>query len=243
MNQNPLLGLHYLSEGFKLIFKKGLRRFVVIPLIINTLLFTGMFFLSKYYFKVFDHWIAAHLPHWLIWLASILWVIFFIGFILLFIYSFTTLANLVSAPFNSFLAEKVEFYLTGKKIPERSLLEITKDVPRVIGRQLAIIGYYLPRAVLLLILFFIPIIQLVAGILWFVFNAWVMSLQYLDYPTDNHQIPLSDVKAWMGRNRLLALGFGTGVLLISMIPILNFFIVPAAVAGATQCWIKENILT
>jgi CysZ protein len=232
------LGISYLLAGFQLITKPGLRRFVLIPLIINIILFTGAFFLLRYFVSEFNIWFAEHLPAWLHWLSTVLWVIFFIGFFGIIIYTFVTVANLVSAPFNSFLAEKVEWYLTGNIPEDRSLLDNLKDIPRIIGRQLSIIAYYIPRALLILILFFIPIVQTVAGILSFLFHAWIMTLTYIDYPTDNHRIPMRDVRTWMEKRRWPSLGFGAGILVCSMIPVVNCFTIPAAVAGATKFWIE-----
>jgi len=239
MNQ-PIHGMQYLFDGFRLITKPGLRRFVIIPLMINLLLFISLFFLLRYFVSEFNLWFAHHLPHWLQWLSGILWLLFFIGFFGIIVYTFVTVANIVSAPFNSFLAEKVELYLTGTIPVDRSLLDNIKDVPRIIGRQLSIIGYYIPRALLILILFFIPIVQTVAALLSFVFHAWIMTLTYIDYPTDNHRIPIHDVKKWMQERRWSSLVFGSCILVCSMIPIINCFIIPAAVAGATKYWIEAR---
>ena len=237
-NNNVLTGASYLLEGFKLLFKPGLKRFVILPLIVNMLVFISLFFLSYHFFNQFNHWIESQLPHWLHWLGFILWALFFVGFSLLVLYTFIILANLIAAPFNSFLAEKVEWYLTGKT-HEQTFWATCKDFPRAMGRQLAVLGYYIPRAGVFIILFFIPIIQLFAAFIWFGFNAWMMSLQYLDYPTDNQRIAFKTVRAQLNKKRWLILGFGLSVLIFTMIPILNFFVIPAAVAGATKLWIEN----
>lgn len=239
MKTNPSNGIPYVLNGFNLIRQPGIKRYVIIPLVINILLFAGLFFLARHLFSETNHWLVAHLPSWLQWLGSILWIIFFIGFFLVVIYTFVTLANLVSAPFNSLLSEKVELYLTGKSLDNQNVWQMIKDTPRIIGRQFAILGYYLPRAIVLLILFFIPVVQIIAAFLWFLFNAWFMTLQYIDYPTDNRRIPFQKVRDKMNQKRMLSLTFGIGVLVLSMIPIINFIIMPAAVAGATQLWIEK----
>lgn len=237
---NPIAGMKYFIAGFGLISKPGIKRFVVIPLTINIVLFVGLFFLLRHFVGEFNLWFAHHLPAWLRWLGAFLWLLFFISFVLIFVYTFVTVANLISAPFNSLLAEKVEFYLTGKVLESRSLAENIKDIPRIVGRQLAILGYYLPRAILLLVLFIVPLVQAVAAILWFLFNAWYMTMTYIDYPTDNQRVPLRDVRIWLKQKRWLSLGFGISVLIASMIPILNFFSIPAAVAAATKLWVEES---
>ncbi len=240
MNTTPLPthGFHYLIEGFKLLKEPGLKRFVLIPLMINIVLFIGLYILARHFFAEFEQWLIGFLPSWLQWLKSILWVTFFMSFLLMVTYTFVVITNVISAPFNSFLAEKVEYHLTGKIFPSKTWMENIKDVPRILLRQLSLIGYYLPRALVLLIFFFVPVIHFIAAILWFAFNAWFMTLQYLDYPTDNHKIPLSHAHTWVWQHRLLSLSFGTGILVVTLIPILNFFIVPAAVAGATKLWVE-----
>jgi CysZ protein len=234
------LGIPYLISGFKLITKPGLKRFVIIPLMINISLFIGLFFLLNYFVKEFNTWFSHFLPAWLQWLSTVLWIFFFLAFFILVVYAFVTIANLISAPFNSFLAEKVEFYLTGKVFEDRSLLQNIQDIPRIIRRQLSIIAYYVPRAFLLLILLFVPLIHLFVPLFAFLFHAWTMTLTYMDYPTDNHRIPMPEVHRWLKERRLESLGFGAGVLVLSMVPIVNCFVIPAAVAGATEFWVKEK---
>lgn len=237
---NPIIGMGYFIDGFRLIAKPGLKRFVIIPLTINILFFIALFFLLRYYVGEFNQWFAGFLPNWLQWLSAILWLVFLLGFVFFFIFTFVAIANIISAPFNSFLSEKVEHYLTGKAVDERSLVENIKDIPRIVGRQLAIVGYYLPRILVLAILFFIPLVQVAAPILWFLFSAWFLTMTYVDYPTDNHRLPLREVKGWLKQKRWTSLGFGISVLLASMVPVLNFFTIPAAVAGGTKFWLQES---
>ena len=86
----------------------------------------------------------------------------------------------------------------------------------------------------------IPVVNLVAAVLWFVFNCWMMSLQYVDYPADNHRVSFPALRRLLGDPRLSALGFGLPVALAAMVPVLNLVVVPAAVCGATAYWVREN---
>lgn len=240
MINQPFLGMKYLMDGFALIMQPGLRRFVIIPLIINILLFISFFMILVHFMGQFNAWFATFLPTWLLWLSWILWGLFFLSYCVVLLYTFVTLANIICAPFNSFLAEKVEYYLTGSLAESRTLLENIKDVPRIVGRQLAILGYYLPRALALLILLLIPGVQVFAPIFLFLFHAWFMALTYIDYPTDNHRIPIKTVRGWMEERQWISLGFGASVLVASLFPVINFFAIPAAVAGATKFWVEQS---
>lgn len=233
-------GAGYFLTGFSLITSPGLRRFVALPLLANMVLFISLFFVFRHYVGELNAWLLTFLPVWLQWLDWLLGIFFFTGFAIFFVYAFATVANLLACPFNGLLSERVELALTGVPLPERPLREQLADLPSVFGRQLSLIFYYLPRAFLIFILFFIPLINVIAPALWFLFNAWFMALQYLDYPTEAHRIRLSECKAWMKAHRALSLGFGLAVLVGLMIPVVNFFAIPAAVAGATALWVAEN---
>lgn len=237
---NVLIGITHLVDGFELMTKPGVKRFVAIPVAINILLFISAFFLLRHFVGQFNAWFLHFLPTWLHWLSYILWFLFFISFFIVFVYAFVTLANIIAAPFNSLLSEKVENYLTGHTSASLSLFENVKDVPRILGRQLGILGYYLPRAILLLILFFIPVVHVIVPFLWFLFNAWFLAFTYIDYPTDNHRVPLVEVRIWLKQNRSTSLGFGMAVLVVTMVPVVNLFAIPAAVAGATKYWVMTQ---
>ncbi len=129
-----------------------------------------------HYVGELNAWAAGYLPAWLQWLQFLIWILFFIGFLVVFIYTFAALGALAAAPFNGLLAEKVEAYLTGKPPVNRSIGDNLKDVPRIIGRQIAIILYYVPRALGVLILFLVPVVHgmgtcFMAFVFCLVFNA------------------------------------------------------------------------
>jgi CysZ protein len=55
----------------------------------------------------------------------------------------------------------------------------------------------------------------------------------------NHLLHFSTQRRLLRRNRLLAYGFGGGTLLLTLIPVVNFIAMPAAVAGASALWVGE----
>jgi CysZ protein len=240
---NFFRGLGYLGEGFRLIRQPGLRLFVVIPLIINILLFGLLFYFLAEMFTVLIDGAMNMLPEWA-WLQSLdwlFWLLYGAVIVLMLAYGFVIVANLIGAPFYGYLAERCEQHLTGQPIGEdEGWAGIVRDIPRSLWRELQKIGYYLPRALGLLILGLIPVVNLVAVVLWFVFNSWMMALQYVDYPADNHKTSFPALKQMLAERRLSALGFGLPVALAAMVPILNLFVVPAAVCGATALWVREQ---
>jgi len=82
----------------------------------------------------------------------------------------------------------------------------------------------------------IPGVNAFAPLCWWAFGAWILALQYMDYPLSNHGISLRRQRALLARHRPLVLGFGSAVLVMTLVPILNFVVMPAAVIGATCMW-------
>ena len=142
--------------------------------------------------------------------------------------------------FAHMLSEKAEELITGRPVDAlEGLSAAIMAIPRGIVRELLKILYYIPLFLLVLILSFIPPINTAAPILWFVLGAWMMSLQFLDYPMDNHQLAFADVKEAASSRRMTSMGFGGAVALCASIPVLNFFVIPSAVVGATLLWCEE----
>lgn len=234
---NPFIGLQYISKGFSLIRRPGLRRFVVIPLLINTLLFSGAIAFGVHYF---DGFMEQMLPTGWQWLEWLLWPLFAITMMLLTFYSFTLVANFICSPFNSLLAEAIERELTGSTANNQTtMVQILKETPVTLWNEARKLGYFLIRALPLLLLFLIPGLNLFAPFIWFAFSAWLLSLEYLDYPMGNHNIQFSQQRQILKQHRLSSLGFGSGVLVLTMIPVVNFIVMPLAVAGATALYLER----
>lgn len=237
MATQALVGASYLLRGLQLIHRPGLRAYAYIPLAINTLLFATLIWLGAAQFGAL---IEGLLPPWLDWLRWLLWPLFAITVAVVAFFIFSMLTNLIGAPFNGMLAEAVERQLTGQEINQsgtwRTLL---REALPAIWMELKKIGYFALRAIPLLILFFIPGLNLVAPFLWFAFTAWVLALEYMDYPMANHGVTFPEQRQRLQQHRLLGFGFGGATLLATTIPLVNFLVMPSAVAGATALWVAH----
>ena len=241
MSQPVFSGPEYLAAGFRMINQRGLRRFVLAPLLINLTVFCGLLWFA---FSRFSDWVDAFmpsLPSWLSLLNYVLWPLFVALVALMVFFTFNTLANLIASPFNAFLAEKVEIVRRGQDpFPPFSWGELMAMVPRTLGRELRKLGYFLPRALGLLILSFIPGVNLLAAPLWLLFNVWMMAVQYIDYPADNNKVSWPAMLLWLRRHRWASLSFGGVTYLAIMVPVFNLIAMPAAVAGGTLLWVDGN---
>ncbi|MCF6336726.1 MAG: sulfate transporter CysZ [Gammaproteobacteria bacterium] len=237
---NPFSGILYFFQGVRLIVQPGLRRYVMMPLLINISLFGGLMWFGASQFEVFMDWLMPELPTWLQWAEWLLWAVFVVSALLILFFTFSLLANIVAAPFNALLAEAVEIHLSGGRMDsaggwQKMLREI---VPTIID-ELRKLLYLLMWSVPFLLLFLIPGINLIAPFTWLAFSAWMLTVEYADYPMGNHGLRSDEQKQRLGKKRLLSLGFGGAVTVATMIPIVNFLVMPVAVAGATAMWVKQ----
>ena len=181
MSVPALSGSQYLSAGLKLVLSPALSLFVLLPLAINLILFVA---LIGFAVRQFSGWLASlmgRLPGWLSFLDFLLWPLFVVLLLLMVFFTFTLLANIIAAPFNGFLAEKVEVVVRGEDtFPPFSWNELLAMVPRTLKRELRKLSYFLPRAIGLLILSLIPGLNLIATPLWLLFGVWMMAVQYID---------------------------------------------------------------
>tara|TARA_R110002072_G_scaffold622_5_gene4814 strand:- start:20587 stop:21372 length:786 start_codon:yes stop_codon:yes gene_type:complete len=240
MNGNFFKGLGYMTQGFHIILQPGFRLFLLVPLLVNIVLFTLMIMWA---YSLIDGWmisLLSWLPEWLAFLEWLFWSAYFVVIVMTLFYGFVAAANLIGAPFYGYLAERTENYLRGKDMSEPfSWKVLIAMIPRTVLRELQKILYYLPRVIGLLILGLIPGINLIVAFVWFIFSAWMMAIQYIDYPADNHQMSFKDMRRYLSSYRFTSLGFGMLAFGLTLLPILNFLALPAAVCGAVAFWVNE----
>ncbi len=222
---NPVLAIGFLFKGLKLLTSPELRKFIIIPMLINVVLYSAALTLG--YFYISDL-IDQFIPGWLQWLSWVLWPLFFISFFIAGFFTFTVLANMLAAPFYGKLSAKTLAMISGQ-----AFANAEQPLPKVLIAEAKRIGYLTTRALPLLILSIIPGINVLAPFLWALFGAWGMALEYLAYPLENQGVLFSEQKKLVKSVRLGALSFGGLAVLGLTIPVLNIIVAPAAVIGAT----------
>ncbi len=243
-SNNPINGISYLFKALPLLLKPGIKSFVIIPLMINILFFSiGIYFGFAYFGEYMDRvldtsnlwsWVAAIVDY----IKPILYLIFGMALLVFIFFTFSIIANIVAAPFNSLLAEATEKYLTGQSMNDSdNWKKIIKEIIPTILMELGKLVYMLLWSIpFLIMLLFIPI---VGQLLWFLFTAWMMSLEYMDYPMGNHKLKFSEQRTLQKKKRFFSLGFGGVTMGASMIPFVNFIIMPTAVIAATMIWVDQ----
>lgn len=103
-----MTGIKALFRGFELILSPGLKRFVLVPTLVNLIVFV-MLVISLW--GMLSSWVVAaagFLPDWLDWLTWFIQPFAALAALVLFVFGFTVINGFIAAPFYGFLAEKVE---------------------------------------------------------------------------------------------------------------------------------------
>lgn len=226
----------YVLRGLGMIFSPGLKRYVIIPMLISAVIFVLSGWIGYMQYEVFINSMLPADGGFLIDLLRwILMPLFFLAFLLLVFYGYTIVANLIGAPFNSKLAEAVAKKLDSNvTLPESD--PFLKDVSKSIFSEIRKLSYYLLRAIPLLIMMLIPVIGPIATIIWIIFSAWFLAVEYTAYPLENQKLLFKEQRQVLGKKRFSAISFGGGVTLLLLIPVINLAAMPAAVIGATIYW-------
>ena len=231
------IGTRALARSFGLVRQPGIRTYVIVPLLVNLLLFGALVIYGYSQFAIFVEWLMSFVPGFLGFIETLIWVFFVVLASLIVFFVFTPVANIIAAPFNALMAEKIEAYLTGQ--PPVSDIGFIKMAIDAIGSQLRKLLYIGLWALGLFLVSLIPVVNIVSPILWIVFGSWLLSLEYFDYPMGNHDLVFAEQKRRLAERRGLSLGFGGGLMIMTSIPVVNFFAMPIGVAGATLLWVEQ----
>lgn len=236
--------IDFLATGLKLALSKECRLFVIIPILINiVVLCLGGYLTVHWLLGMIDSLITDNVPAWLgSILVSIIGILLtvVVGFVACFFFS--TIATIIASPFYGLLAEKAEFVLRGgvSFASDDSLMAVVKDIPRILGRELRKLGYYLPRLILCCIISLIPVLNIISPICWFLLAAWMMSIQYTDYAYDNHKISFQQMRQDLANHRWGAFSLGAVISLLMTLPLLNLILPPAAVCAGTKFFVEAQ---
>lgn len=235
-------GFSYALSGFSWILRPKIRRFVYIPLLINVVLFAlAIGLLARYAETWVGGWLGEKADWWTIfqWAYDIVMPLvtlmiyaslFFVAYFL-----FSSVANVIAAPFNALLSKAVEQRLAGQTVTY-SEIPLSKEIWITVKTEIIKLIRFAVFAMLILSLLFIPIINALFPLIWFVFMAYALSLQYVDYPMANHGYFYQHQRGLLKKHRAMRLGFGTAANLLLFIPIINFVAMPVCVCGATVWW-------
>ncbi|MBF2759357.1 MAG: sulfate transporter CysZ [Ectothiorhodospiraceae bacterium AqS1] len=239
---NPLSGAAYFLRGIPLVLRPGIRRYILLPLLINIGVFAAVVYFGADWL---DRAVDQALPEWE-WLEFLRWIlipVFVAGMLFAGFFVFNLVANLIAAPFNGLLAQAIEERIIERRRESEANVDSAGGLFAGIGGAIASefrkFSYVALRCIPALLLFLIPGLNLLAPLLWLALGAWMMAIAYMDYPMANHDLEFPEQRRLLKGKWLLSLGFGWAVMLALAVPLVNFLVIPCAVAGATLMWNEQ----
>ncbi|GAB4266947.1 MAG: EI24 domain-containing protein [Deferrisomatales bacterium] len=226
----PYRGLRFLLSHPRLL------SYVAIPVGVNTLLYALLVWVSV---SRFDTWLEALVPRGEGWywvaLFYLLAAVFAVVLFLAVVYTFTLVGNLLLAPFNDLLSEKVEWIYTGHRLEEPFRLKaLAADLVRSLKAEIGRLALFLTGlAVLFALNFFPPLGPAVAAPCLTAYTLFFVAWEYLDYSMERRRFTFADKRRTAVRNVPAYLSFGAGASLLLVIPLLNLLAIPVCVVGAT----------
>ena len=231
---NPSPGIRAFVDGFRLSRHPELRRYTWLPALVSFVIIGAGLYFAFGYLNATSARLIADLPGWLSWLELLLTPLIYLIGMLAGAWLFALLAVLIASPFLGVLSAHLEAVAFGDA--PNTDTSLWTDISQSLAREARKLLYHLPRLIIVFLITLIPGVNLVSPVIWLIFGAWTMAVQFADYPTENRLRPFAETLDRLKANRTAALAFGlcaTGALAI---PLLNFLLIPVAVAGGTLLW-------
>lgn len=249
--KDSLSFVYFLKGASFLLKNKKLLKYAIFQITIATILLTIAFFYvfsggMNWYDSFFGNWNAEGAAWYFIGLYYTLILPFFLIVISLTLFLIMILSQVINAPFNTLLSEKVEETYTGNKFksPYSFFGQIRHDVL-----------YELKKLLFFIVLLIIPLplllIPVAGGIIYTVISSlilmYTLTFDFLDYPMERDLIDLKFRRTMLFKRPGIWLGYGGLMFLIFWIPFVNILVWPVLVTSGTLLYIdklkikKENI--
>src|SRR5690606_11900851 len=234
MIKNIFKGIKAYSGTFKLISKLGLWNYFGIPIAISIVTATIILVTAYGLSDNIGDYIFSLVP-WksYVWVRNIAVVmsgliILMIGFIL---YKHIVMA--LSAPFISPVSEKIEAYLTGVENHQHRITSFKDQLWRGIRINVRNLAMELLLTIPILILSFIPIINIFTTFILFLVQSFYAGFGNMDYTLERH-FKYGESIDFVKRNKGVAIGNGIVFMLFLLIPVVGIILVlPLSVTAAT----------
>ena len=235
MIQNILKGLQVYSGAYGLISKLKLWKYFIIPMLISLVVFVLVFVSAYGLSDNLGEWMAGIWP-WEFGRETFTSISTFIGGIVIFTIGLITYKHIIMAlasPFMSPVSEKIETYFTGQPATNSVNTSFAKQTIRGLRIGLRNLSKELIYTLPILLLKFIPVVNIFSTALLFLVQAYYAGFSNMDYTLERH-FSYKDSVAFIRKNRGLAIGNGIGFLLLLLIPLIGVILVlPLSVTSAS----------
>ena len=223
---SPLRGFGYVTSH------PSLWSYIMLPLVLNTLLFAGIVWGLATYAADWMPDLSEAWPAWIDWLREatgwmlgfVLWAVAILaGFFLTLV-----LSSIVNAPFYVMLSEATENVHFGRKDPGRPWSAFVVDLVRSLRAALSLV---MRQAVVMLILFALSFTA-VGAPLFVAAGFYYAGLGQVDVILSRKLYPAGRRTAWARKHILLVMGMGV---IVSFVPLL----LPFGIVGSTLAFLNE----
>ena len=221
----------------------GLLRYIIIPFLINLLVFSLVVWLGLDFFATT---VTERLPQGDAWywvtLYYFLWVLAFAFTAVVVFFTFTVVGNIIASPFNDLLSERTEELLTNTINDEPfALSTFSRDALTAILQECKKMVVFVLLMLAVLLFNLVPGIgNAIYAVLATLVTLYFLSIEYLSFVMGRKRLGFKEQRRFIsGRWRLMG-GFSCGVLLMLAIPLLQLLCIPMAVIGATRIYCEEE---
>lgn len=239
-----LFGFTYPFRSLKFFFSHTvLIKYSIAPMLINLLIYGSVFIFSY-------NWLMGSLDKWLgienteagFWLKFIYIVLLIIGFLLLLFVCyllFAILGNIITAPFNEEISQRVEEIVSKGKIEHK--IGFWEDAYISIKGEVQKLLFYLSILLLIFSLNIIPVAgSVLATTIGVIFSCFYNALDFLDYPMTRKKMRFRDKLKVTQKGKLVTFGFGFTSFLLMFLPVVNVFMKPILVAAGTALYYEKG---
>ena len=220
-----------------------LLQYIVIPFLINALVFSAAVYLGL---DFFGSTVVESIPRGEAWYWSVIyWLLWIVAVLLtavLVFFSFTVVGNLLASPFNDLLSERVEEVLSGLVNNEPFTFgRFFREAWQTILMEAKKMWVFVVIMVLILPLNLLPGIgNALYTLLAIGLTLFFLSFEYLGFVMVRKGRFFREQKTYIFARRFLMLGFSCGVMVILAVPFFQLLCIPLAVIGATRLWCEEE---
>ncbi len=240
------LGLHRESISF-LWRNRSLWSLAAVPALLSLLSFAGVGWVVLSHGEQLGALTSSGLPilevvDWYQWIwigpaKFALWLVsgllFLLAVALLFLLGFLV-ANILAAPFLDLLSQRVEILVKGKgEEASEGFWDVVKEVQRSIFEEIRRTGAFLLLQSAVLLLGFIPGLQILAMPLAIGIAVFFLTLDMASYALDRRRFSFAEKRRWLFSNRYSVVAFGSLAMFACAVPGVNWFVMPWFVTGGT----------
>lgn len=218
-------------KAFRFIGQNNLKKFYLIPGIINIVLITLFYFLSRFIGGTLVEFAGNLLGGDLnSFIQFILKFIIYLTIFAIYYLLYKTLILIVLSPFLSYISERTESIITGKEF-NFSFKENLYFIKRGIVVTVKSFLREFVMTCIILLLFFIPLVNTAIPILLFMVQSYYIGFSFIDYTLERYDFQTgTDI---IRKNPIFFLINGGLFTILLFIPLVGIFIAPLATVVAT----------